>query len=132
MDARLVSKLVLQAVEKRCVNIIGGKQQFAMLDVRDAASGTLAFLKTNPAQWAPVYNFGSDRVYLLRQIAELIQETAWRMYGWKINMIIKPDNAKLIDHMDCSRFYSAAKWQPKYQLTDTVEMLFRYYSEQYN
>lgn len=130
MDARLVSKLVVQTIQKRCLNVVGGEQQFAMLDVRDAAAGILALLKTDPAKWEPVYNLGSSRVYTLRQIAELIQETAWRVYGRKVHLIIEHRNVKLIDCMDCSRFYSATGWKPQYQLADTVEMLFRYYSAQ--
>lgn len=130
MEKRIVSKMVMQAIHNHCLKVVGGKQQFAMLDLRDAAAGIMALLDTDPHMWKAVYNFGSDRVYQLSEIAHIIQVYAKDAYGLDIQLDVEPKDITLIDNMDCSRFYLDTGWRPQYQLVDTVELLFKYYMEQ--
>ena len=56
-EQRLVNKFVKQSIEEKKLDLIGGKQRYGFLDVRDAAQGIIK-LALNNDKWDEVYNLG--------------------------------------------------------------------------
>mgnify|MGYP002581765273 CR=1 FL=1 len=127
MEARLVSQMTMRAIHDRALTVMGGEQQFSMLDIRDAAAGIRALLRKEPTAWRPLYNFGAEQATRLKDIAPIIQKEAQRLYGWRGSITQKRD-AALIDEMDSSLFYAQMGWRPQYTLADTVDWLLETYT----
>lgn len=128
MEARLVSQMTMRAIQDRALTVMGGEQQFAMLDIRDAAAGLRALLRKDPAEWRPLYNFGAEKATRLKDIAPIIQQEAQRLYGWQVSITRQKRDAVLIDEMDSSLFYTQMGWRPQYTLADTVDWLLETYT----
>ena len=128
MEARLVSQMTMRAIQDRALTVMGGEQQFAMLDIRDAAAGLRALLRKDPAEWRPLYNFGAEKATRLKDIAPIIQQEAQRLYGWQVSITRQKRDAALIDEMDSSLFYTQMGWRPQYTLADTVDWLLETYT----
>lgn len=128
MEARLVSQMTMRAIQDRALTVMGGEQQFAMLDIRDAAAGLRALLRKDPAEWRPLYNFGAEKAARLKDIAPIIQQEARRLYGWRVSITRQKRDAVLIDEMDSSLFYTQMGWRPQYTLADTVDWLLETYT----
>ena len=86
MEARLVSQMTMRAIHDRALTVMGGEQQFSMLDIRDAAAGIRALLRKEPTAWRPLYNFGAEQATRLKDIAPIIQKEAQRLYGWRVSI----------------------------------------------
>ncbi len=127
MDARIVSKMVKSAVDSRSIKVVGGSQMFAMLDIRDAASGLRTLLGMPPGEWAETYNLGSGKTYTLQEMAQLIAEVGYREFGMRVRVTREEKAVSLLDGMDCTRFCAQTGWQPAYSLRDTVRSLFSFY-----
>lgn len=128
MEARLVSQMTMRAIQDRALTVMGGEQQFSMLDIRDAAAGLRALLRKDPAEWRPLYNFGAEKATRLKDIAPIIQQEARRLYGWRVSITRQKRDAVLIDEMDSSLFYTQMGWRPQYTLADTVDWLLETYT----
>lgn len=127
MEARLVSQMTMRAIRDRALTVMGGQQQFAMLDIRDAAAGIRALLCRDPAQWETLYNLGAPAPVLLRDMAEVIRQRASALYGWRVTVSRQDKDVSLLDAMDCTKFYTQMNWKPRYTLADTVDHLFASY-----
>lgn len=127
MDARIVSKMTKSAVENHSIKVVGGKQMFAMLDLRDAASGICALLKLPPEQWAETYNLGSGITYTLAEMAQVIAEVGTDEFGLNIKITNEKKDITLLDGMDCRLFYKDTGWRPAHSLRDTVITLYSFY-----
>lgn len=128
MEARLVSQMTMRAIHDRALTVMGGEQQFSMLDIRDAAAGIRALLRKEPTAWRPLYNFGAEQATRLKDIAPIIQKEAQRLYGWRVSITRQKRDAALIDEMDSSLFYAQMGWRPQYTLADTVDWLLKTYT----
>ena len=128
MEARLVSQMTMRAIHDRALTVMGGEQQFSMLDIRDAAAGIRALLRKEPTAWRPLYNFGAEQATRLKDIAPIIQQEARRLYGWRVSITRQKRDAVLIDEMDSSLFYTQMGWRPQYTLADTVDWLVETYT----
>lgn len=128
MEARLVSQMTMRAIHDRALTVMGGEQQFSMLDIRDAAAGIRALLRKEPMAWRPLYNFGAEQATRLKDIAPIIQKEAQRLYGWRVSITRQKRDAALIDEMDSSLFYAQMGWRPQYTLADTVDWLLETYT----
>ena len=128
MEARLVSQMTMRAIHDRALTVMGGEQQFSMLDIRDAAAGIRALLRKEPTAWRSLYNFGAEQATRLKDIAPIIQKEAQRLYGWRGSITRQKRDAALIDEMDSSLFYAQMGWRPQYTLADTVDWLLETYT----
>lgn len=127
MDARLVAKLVKSAVDTGKITCVGGMQQFALLDIRDAAAGLHAILKIPTGSWKTVYNLGHSNVSTLDEIVSVVKHVAFQKYHTHIIVQKQNREVPLMDGMDCSCIYAATGWTPQYSMEDTVEILFDHY-----
>lgn len=127
MDARLIARLVKSAVDTGKLTCVGGMQQFALLDIRDAAAGLLAMLKVPANSWERVYNLGHSDTATLDEIASAVKLVAFRDYHRHVSIAKQSREVSLVDGMDCSRFRTATGWDRRCTLEDTIRNLFEHY-----
>lgn len=127
----IVSRFVTNAINKEPIKIIGGKQVFSNMDVRDAASGILALIKTDRKKWKKVYNLGCEWRHSIIEIAEIVKEIA-KEYNKNVKIVIEEKDVYLDSGMDSTLFYKDTGWKPKYNMKDIVKNLFDYLTEEKN
>lgn len=113
-------KFMLNALKGNAVNIIGGKQKFSFLDVRDAADA-LCKLIIQGRSWEKVYNLGpvsqTDIIYMAKVVNDCVESIGLP----KVPIQIKEEKILLNAGMNSSRFYQQVMWSPKYSLKDTIQ-----------
>lgn len=127
MDARILSKLIWNTLQGEDLNIIGGKQQFSLLDIRDAVAGISALLMVPPERWRKVYNLGSPNRYTLMELAERICSYTKEKYGIAPKISVEERDVRLLDAMDSSAFYADTGWKPGVELQDTIGSIAQYF-----
>ncbi len=130
LDARTVNQFVHQALIGETIKIKGGNQQFAYLDVRDAASGIVALLQTPSNNWESVYNLGYFRSYSITEIAETVEKMARRFNCPEVKISIERTDEGLYAEMNSTLFYTDTSWQPKYDMKAIVSSIFEHQTEE--
>ena len=125
-EMRVVTTFVQNSLKDQTIKIIGGKQLFSYLDVRDAAGGIIALLSIEPSKWNEVYNLGSDKRYSIIEIAEIVSDVAREYTGASVKIEIEEKEIALDIGMDSGLFYEHTGWIPKYNMRATVESLFEH------
>jgi nucleoside-diphosphate-sugar epimerase len=125
LEKRLINRFVDRVLEGKDIVISGGEQQFAYLDVRDAAQGIIAILNSRKKTWKNTYNLGSKNVYSIIDIAKTINCIASETSGNSAKIIIKKSPTKLFDGMDSSILYSDSDWEPKITIHETVKEIIK-------
>lgn len=125
-DQRMVNKFVKNAMNVVPINIIGGFQIFSQLDVRDAANGITALLKTPTEKWKPIYNLGYLKSYSIIEIAETVAKVAKKFNYPDVVINLNKTDETLYAEMNSSLFYSDTNWKPKYDMEAIVESIFEY------
>lgn len=130
-DVRLVNKFVIQALKEEPIKIVGGNQKLSFMDIRDAASGILALMKTDCKKWKKVYNLGCEWRHSIIEIAEIVKEIA-KEYNKNVKIVIEEKDVYLDSGMDSTLFYKDTGWKPKYNMKDIVKNIFNYLLEDKN
>jgi nucleoside-diphosphate-sugar epimerase len=125
----VISKFIEHALKGEPIKIIGGKQVFSYMDVRDAAAGIIALLSVNPLEWKAVYNLGSNARHNIIEIANLVAEVAKRYTIIPVKIEIEEKDIPLDVGMDSSLFYKDTQWKPQYKMKDSIESLFEYFND---
>ncbi|KZL93691.1 NAD-dependent epimerase/dehydratase family protein [Clostridium magnum] len=128
LSDRVPYKFVEYALKGQPIKIIGGKQVFSYMDVRDAAAGIIALLSVNPKEWKEVYNLGINSQYSIIEIANLVAEVGKSYLEESVKIQIEEKDIYLDVGMDSSLFYMDTKWKPQYDMKDIIESLFKYLS----
>ena len=128
----VISKFVNHALRGEPIKIVGGKQIFSYMDVRDAAAGIIALLTVCPQEWQEVYNLGSNRGCTIIEIANLVAEAAPSYTAQPVRIEIEAQDINLNIGMNSNLFYKATNWQPQYDMKDIVASLFQYLSPKAN
>jgi nucleoside-diphosphate-sugar epimerase len=124
LDSRIVNKFIKQAINRETINIKGGCQQFAFLDVRDAAAGIIALLKLPAEAWKPVYNLGYLRSYSIIEIADAVAKVAREFNLPEVMITLEQTEDTLYAEMDSGLFYKDTGWRPCYDMLEVVRSIF--------
>ncbi len=123
-----LSKIVIQAISGHPITIVGGMQQMERFDVRDAVQGILKILHSDKSKWKTVYNFGSQEVNSLIDIAKMANIIASTQKDGKISdIIVDKKEIWMKFGMDSSSFYEDFSWKPTYKIEDTINSLVKYF-----
>ena len=122
-DDRIVNKFIINAISGIPLKIIGGKQQFSVLDIRDAAAGIINLINTPTGKWKKIYNLGYKRSYSLEEIANIVKKVA-KEYLLEVEIIKESSDKTLYAEMDSTLFYNDTGWQPQYDIEKTVRSIF--------
>lgn len=129
VNVDLLSKIISNVINGKDIDIIGRDQIMERLDIRDAISGLISVLNNTDKKWNMVYNLGSGKQYNLAEIAEEIEKCA-KEIGYIPNLIEHVSESKLEFGLNIELFKKDFKWQPEYNLKDTVLSLFNYLKKQ--
>ncbi|WP_372948082.1 NAD-dependent epimerase/dehydratase family protein [Mariniphaga sp.] len=131
IEVDLYSKFARQAIERKQIQLIGGRQILERFDIRDAVDAIITMLKTNPEDWKPVYNLSSGQTSTLYDIAVKTINIAFACNGGlKSEIQVENKQVDMKFGMDSSLFFSDMKWKPKYTVEDTIESLIRYFQNE--
>lgn len=124
---RVINRMILTAKENDSISINNGKNIFGYMDIEDAVSGILAFIKNTQCEdWDFCYNLGieqhefKDFSYIAQTIVNLFAQHG----AVKKLEIQKKDKADKLCLMNSEKFYSASHWNPHFTLEATIEKIF--------
>ena len=121
---RVPNKLFAQIVNGNDLIIKGGKQQFAFLDVRDAAEGLVVLMKRDDIPWKEAYNLGTAAVNSLLDIASLCV-TIGKEHGFTdTKIIVNPEDAYLKNQIDVGLFEQDFGWKASIGLEESLRNIF--------
>lgn len=123
---RITNKFIDNVINNKPINIIGGKQKFAYIDVRDASEGIISLLKIPSHKWKPMYNLGYLKSYGIIEIAEIVAKIANKYNFPAVEINLKKTDDNLYAEMDSSLFYEDTNWQPAYDMEAIVSTIFEH------
>lgn len=131
VEVDFLSKIVRNAFEGNPIKIVGGNQEMQRFDIRDAVNAMISMVRTNPVNWNPIYNLGTEEVLTLKEIAEKSVEIASKLNGGICSEIeIVKDDIKMRFGLDSSLFYADMNWTPDFKLEQTIESLVIFFQKQ--
>ncbi len=118
----VLGKFVDAAVAGRDLKVLGGRQNFSFLDIRDAVAAILAFLDLPPARWAKAYNVTPEKQTNIVDLASLVATSAAEATGRPpVRVELVPGEAA-ISSGGCNKLFRAATgWQPALGIGETVQ-----------
>ena len=126
----LLSKLVLDAIEGKDLVLVNEELTVERMDVLDGAAAIVNLLKMDDHLLMPLYNLGSGSSYTLGELATMVVHSLGKHFPGRTVSIINEDqifNSKV--GMDVSRFRSQTGWTPAFDLENTIDSLFCYFSQ---
>lgn len=126
LEQRIINKFIEQAMEGNDIHIVGGKQRFGFLDVRDAVDGLIAIMKSDSESWKETYNLGTNENYTLKEIAECVCKVSSEYCVKPAKYILEPSDLIKNSSLDCMLFQNSFEWRPHYTLLDMVTYIFQY------
>ncbi len=121
---RVVSRMLEDAKEYSQIKIIGGKQVFSFLDIRDAVSGIACLLKNSDKKWKEIYNLGTQNSYTIIEIAQIISKYFKEKKNKDISISIEEKDIKQQILLDSESFEQDFKWKPRYNLIDSIAEIY--------
>jgi len=122
--SELPHKFARDAMMGSPLPIIGGKQVFDLLHIRDAVNALLLLLDGTLPTWEPVYNVGGCSPVTISEIAGAAIAAACRIGCTGSFMDVKPGNAPgQLFGMDCSRFQRDMGWRPSVSMDQAMDEL---------
>ena len=124
---RVINKIIKRASETKSISIDNDKTIFGFMDVGDAVTGLLKFIRNTVSQnWSETYNFGAKSLEQrdFKRIVELISN-CFKKNGIEIDL--KINEASEADKLCClnsQKFYSEINWKPEISLKESIERIF--------
>lgn len=112
-------KFIQSALDGEEFCVLGGKQKFSFLDVRDAAAAIV--MLAGLESWEKVYNLGPSSRTEILFMADVVCEKVQKFTGQKQGYQFIPDDIRLLVGLDSSMLYKVLDWKPRYGFSDTVE-----------
>ena len=127
-DQRIVNKFIKKVIAGDDIEIVGGKQLFGFLDVRDCSDAICAVIdrwdKVNTS--GDIYNVGAQDNCMLLDIAKKAVEVG-KEFGYKNTKItVVESDVWQNSSVNASKFYQTFEWKPLYTLSDTIKTIMQY------
>jgi UDP-glucuronate decarboxylase len=127
-DGRIVSNLVMQALEKRPLTIFGdGSQSRSFCYVTDLVEGLLRLMEVDPNPRLPV-NLGNPGEFTILELASLVRE----MTGTRstVTFLPLPQDDPRRRRPDITRAKTLLGWRPKVPLRAGLLPTIAYFADQ--
>lgn len=131
LTPEVISKFVKKTLDSEKIVIVGGKQVFSYMDVRDAASAIVTLLGSNPLNWKPTYNLGNNKYYNIIDIANDVIDISKDYVSYEVKVEIQEKDIILNVGMDSSLFYRDFNWKPNHDIRSLIRSIFLYYLNTY-
>lgn len=118
-DQRIINRMAEQALRGNELKVIGGRQRYGFLDVRDAASGIVKMATGNLENWKKVYNLGSIESYTLVDVAETVVSEIGKR-GITASYAVKEGTDTRNSSINAKRFMKDFAWEPVLSLALTT------------
>lgn len=123
-NQRVVNKLVASAINGNNLHIVGGKQKFGFLDIRDAVGALLAVVKEVHPYKREIYNLGTNESVTLEDIAKMVCELSEKYCDNVVSYDIEQADIIQNSSMACEKFFEDFHWTPMYSVKDTIISLY--------
>lgn len=129
VDVFVLSKFIKQALHNEPIKIVGGEQEFDLIDIEDV-SEALSLLIDHPNHWQECYNLSSKESYSIIEFANLAIDSVKRLNGHTDSTIeVVSEKINMRYRLDSSKIYNELNWEPKVTLIQTIDSLTQYYME---
>lgn len=119
-------KFICSGLAEKTFKVIGGKQNFSFLDVRDAASAVRKIMLKPLETWESAYNLGPEKQINILEMADCVCKKIYELTGKKIDYEYEQDDTQLNAGMDSTRFFEVIQWRPEYSFEKIVEDTIKY------
>lgn len=116
----IIYKFIEQGFKNKKFNVIGGKQNFSFIDVRDAVTAIHKLLYCSDIENVSVLNLGPLKQTNIIDLADVVCSILKNKYDVSINYNLIKQDVFLNTGMSSDRIYNLLKWKPHYTLEDTV------------
>lgn len=121
---RVVNKFLAKIIAGEDIQIKGGSQVFALLDVRDAAAGLVTLLLSENSKWKHVYNLGTKENVSIVELAEMCEELVNQHDINKTNVCLTiDDDIRLNSQVDVSLFNKDMEWEANYSMRESISYI---------
>ncbi|TPM30004.1 UDP-glucuronic acid decarboxylase family protein [Mesorhizobium sp. B2-3-4] len=127
-DGRIVSNLVMQALEKRPLTIFGdGRQSRSFCYVTDLVEGLLRLMEVDPNPRLPI-NLGNPGEFTILELASLVRE----MTGTRstVTFLPLPQDDPRRRRPDITRAKTLLGWRPRVPLREGLLPTIAYFADQ--
>lgn len=125
----VLCKFICSGLEGKEFKVVGGKQNFSFLDVRDAAEAVCKIIALPVHAWEKTYNLGPEKQTNIIEMADCVCKKVYEITGKRISYKFVSDDTYLNAGMNSSKLYEAIHWRPKYSFEmiteDTIKFLMR-------
>ena len=125
-EQRITNKFISLALEGKKLHIVGGKQRFGFLDVRDAVKALSLLLDSNYRKWEEKYNLGGGESYTLEYIARTVCELSNEYCQKPVNYEVEEADVWQNSALNAAKFRETFRWEPIYALRDTLKSIYDY------
>lgn len=115
-------KFICSGLKGEEFKVIGGKQKFSFLDIRDAVNAIIILLtKISPENWKCAYNLGPEKQTNILELSNIVCEVVSKYTSKNAKYVYMPNDTKLNAGMDSQLLYETLQWKPEYSFRKTVE-----------
>jgi nucleoside-diphosphate-sugar epimerase len=122
---RFTQYFVNACIDRTSISVHGKEQRTSLIDVRDVAKGLIALITLSAEKWQKNYNLGTARVNTIFEVANITNQVAIEVFGYK------PTPIRLVDReivpfsaMDISRLNKDTGWVPEISVKEMVINMF--------
>lgn len=119
-------KFICSGLDGKNFKVMGGKQKFSFLDVRDAAEAVRLLIQMPSYLWDSAYNLGPDRQVSILEMADCVCEKIYEIVRKRISYEFSEDDIQLNAGMNSERICKLLGWKPQYSFEMTVKDTIKY------
>lgn len=127
---RILSKFLARMLKRQNLKLIGGRQVFSLLDVRDAAEAVIAFSKMPPERWEACYNLGNPVSIPIAELARRAAAAVRRITGFEAAIELEETDLALNSSLDSERFRAMTGWAPRHTLEESIDTILSFMAGQ--
>lgn len=120
MQERVFNKMYRKALTGDNIRVVGGRQRFSYIDIRDAVTALTLLLERECKTWKPMYNLGPQKQTGIVEVAETARKLAASRTGKAVEIVVDNSDIKLSWGMDSSLFYADMGWRPEFTFYDSA------------
>ena len=126
VPVNILYKFLQSGLEGNAFCVVGGKQQFSFLDVRDAAEAILRLVECDVGEWEAAYNLGPERQTNILEMADIVCEKVRAYTGNVTKYEYRQDETVLNAGMNSEKLYTYLDWRPRHSFEAIVEDTLKY------
>lgn len=126
VPVNVLYKFLQSGLEGKDFCVVGGRQQFSFLDVRDAAEAILRLVESDVDKWETIYNLGPELQINILEMADMVCEKVRVYTGNTVKYDYRPDNTALNAGMNSEKLYAYLNWHPRHSFEAIVEDTLKY------